>query len=138
MRKDPALCIEIEDEEPRKGLLGVDPAGQAQRGQRDAGALVLVVLFLDLALLAPAHDELLLDGAGAAGQEGQGLRGHALGEDLELDVADDGDAVPGDGGGPKGGVVGDSAGDDGEMRVRGGEELERDVGGEDVLREGRL
>lgn len=88
---------------------------------------------------APSNDELFGDAAGAEGGfAGDGLAGDAGGEDGELDVADDGDAVPGDGRGPEGGGVGDAAGDRGEVRVRRGEEMQRDVGGEDVLLEGGL
>ena len=56
---------------------------------------------------------------------------HSFREDFEPDVADDGDAAPGYGGGPEGGVVGDAAGDGGEVGVRGGEEVEGYLGGED-------
>lgn len=80
----------------------------------------------------PAHDQLVLDGARAAGP----LAHHALREDLEAHVAETGDAVPGDGGGPEGGLVGDAAADGGEVGVRRGEEVEGYGGREDVLREG--
>jgi len=63
---------------------------------------------------------------------------HALGEDLELHVSDDGDAAPCDGGGPQGSGVGDPAGDGREMGVSGGEEVKGYVRGEDLLRERRL
>lgn len=59
-------------------------------------------------------------------------------EDEEVDVADEGDAAPGYGGGPEGGAVGDAAGDGGEVGVCGGEEMECYLGGEDFLGEGRL
>ena len=48
-------------------------------------------------------------------------------EDLEVDVADDGHAVPGYRRGPEGGGVGHAAGDRREVRVRRGEEVEGDV-----------
>lgn len=41
----------------------------------------------------------------------------ALAEDDELDIADDGDAAPGHRSSPEGGMVGDAAGDCGEMGV---------------------
>ena len=62
--------------------------------------------------------------------------GYALGEDVEAHVTDDGDAAPGHGEGPEGGVVGDAAGDGGEVRVRGGEEVQGYVWGEDFGGEG--
>lgn len=136
VRQYPPLGVKVEDEEARKGLVRIDAAREPQRRQRDArSGLGLGRLVLGPALLAPAHDELLRYGARAARQKGEGLGGDALGEDLEPDVADDGDAVPGDGRGPEGGGVGDAAGDGGEVRVRRGEEAEGDVGGENVLRE---
>jgi len=46
-----------------------------------------------------------------------------------LHVADDGYAAPSYGGGPEGGMVGDAAGDGGEVWMRGGEEVEGYVGG---------
>ena len=60
---------------------------------------------------------------------------HTLAEDDELDVADDGDAPPCHGSCPEGGVIGDTAGDSGEVRVRGGEEVKRNVRGENFLGE---
>ena len=41
----------------------------------------------------------------------------ALAEDDELDIADDGDAAPGHRSSPESGMVGDAAGDCGEMGV---------------------
>lgn len=67
---------------------------------------------------------------------GEAVFNDSLAENYEFDVADDGDAAPGYGGGPEGGVVGDAAGDGGEVRVRGGEEVQADVGGEDFGGEG--
>lgn len=57
---------------------------------------------------------------------------HALGEDDELYVADEGYATESDRGGPERGMVGDAAGDRGEVGVRGGEEVEGYVRGEDL------
>lgn len=62
---------------------------------------------------------------------------HALGEDDELHVADDGDAAPRYRGGPESGVVGDAARDGGEVWMRGGEEVEGYVRREDFGGEGR-
>lgn len=80
----------------------------------------------------PAHDELVLHGARATG----GFTHHALGEDLEADVAEARQAVPGYRGGPEGGLVGDAAAHGGEVGVGRGEEVERYGGGEDLLRQG--
>ncbi len=54
-----------------------------------------------------------------------------------MHVADNGDTAPGYGGGPKGGVVCDTAGNGGEVWMRGREEMEGYVGGEDFGGEGR-
>lgn len=147
VREDAALGVKVKDEESRKRLAGVRAAaaaGQSQRArnrarQRAAAAAVgrgrTGRRRRRLAALAPAYDELLGDGAGAAREKSERFRGHALGEDLELDVADDGHAVPGYGRGPERGVVGYAAGYRGQVRVRRGEELQGNVGGEEVLRE---
>lgn len=52
----------------------------------------------------------------------------ALAENDELDVADDGNAAPGHRGRPEGCMVGDAAGDGGEVGVGRREEVETDVG----------
>lgn len=134
--EDAPLGIKVEYEQAGEGLIGVDATpdpGQGVGNGADGAAAGGEVRLL--ALFAPADDELLGHGARAAGQECQRLRGHTLGEDLEADIANDGDAVPSNWRGPKGGAISDAAGDDGEMRVGGREEVEGDVGREDVVRE---
>ena len=59
---------------------------------------------------------------------------NALAENDQLDVADNGYATPGHWSCPEGSMVSDAAGDSGEMRVCGREEVECDMRGEDVLR----
>ncbi len=53
---------------------------------------------------------------------------YALAENYELDVADDGDPAPRHRGSPEGCMVGDTAGDGGEVGVGGGEKVEGNVG----------
>ena len=67
-----------------------------------------------------------------------GASDHALGDDLQPDVSDERNAAPCDGRGPECSRVGDAPRNRGEVRVRGGKEVEGDLGGEDPLREGRL
>lgn len=133
-----ALAVEVEDEETREGLVGVDTAPSQTQGFGYALLRVVVIVvavvavavvvarfvvdvIFGLALLAPPHDELVGHGAGASREECQRLGGHALGEDLELYVADYGDPVPCYRRCPQGGVVCDSAGYGGEVRVCGRE-----------------
>ncbi len=66
------------------------------------------------------------------GEAGAGGGDDSLGEDDELDVADDGDAAPGHRSGPECGMVGHAAGCCGEVGVGCGEQVEGDVRGEYV------
>lgn len=53
---------------------------------------------------------------------------HALAENYEFDIADDRNATPGHRGRPEGCMVGDAAGDSGEMGVGRRKEVEGNVG----------
>lgn len=53
---------------------------------------------------------------------------------MQLDIADDGDAAPGHGRGPKRSHVGYAASDCGKVRMRRGKEVEGDLRGQDLLR----
>lgn len=133
--EDPALPVELEDEQAGEvpaALLLLPLAGPAR-------LLGVAVVTAGRAARAPAHDELLGHGTGAQRRlAGDGLARDARREDRELDVADDGDAVPGDRRRPQSRGVGNATGDGREVRVRRGEEVEGDVGGEQVLLEGGL
>lgn len=124
MAEDAALAVELEDEEagkmfplvplaatPVNGIvLVVAVAVVIVEGARHAGnRAVAVGSVARVAAGAPADDELLGDAAVAERGAGDGFPRHARGEDFELYVADDGDAVPGYGGGPEGGGVGYAA-----------------------------
>lgn len=85
----------------------------------------------------PLDDEMLVAIA-AAGRDRVVVPHHALREDGELHVADEGHAAPGYGRGPQRGDVGDPSRDGREVRVRGGEEVEGDLGTEDFAGEGGL
>lgn len=75
----------------------------------------------------PFHHQLLGARACPPRREVERLVDHALRQDLQLHVADDRDPVPRYRRGPQRRDVGDSARYHGEVRVRRGEEVERDV-----------
>lgn len=140
---DLALAIKLKDEEPRKLALGAAPLRSAE------GLVELLLPLLRQARVAatprllprrrpPLDHELLRVGPLALGRKVQRLRRHALREDLDLEVADDGHAVPGNGRRPHGRRVGHAARDRRQVRVRRREEVEGDVGREDLLRQRRL
>lgn len=127
--QDPSLAVKLKDEQAREALLacallaGLKALAEWQPPSYAGAAGGL-----------PAHSELL----GARPCPLAMLLDHALRQDLELHVADDGKAVPGDGRGPERGNVGDASRNGGEVRVGRGEEVQADIGSEDLLREGRL
>lgn len=131
--EDATLVIELERKEAHELL------GSGLRAAGDASSHVAQKLGGQGGRFGnPAHDQHVLERAGAERGEGQGSRLQADGLDLEADVAYYGEAVPGERGGPQGGFVGGLAVRDGEVGVGRGEEVEGDVVGEDFGGEGLL
>ena len=143
MRHDPPFLIELENEQTAK-LLVVTRIPTKPLG--DLVNLFATAATGGFATRSPANDEFLgADCRGdffvRRGRRGRGRRGQCrevvassavfhdtLGEDCEADVADYRDSTPCYGGRPEGGVVGDAAGDGGEMGMCRGEEVETYVG----------
>ena len=67
-----------------------------------------------------------------------GILDHPLGDDPQLDISDERNAAPRDRRRPESGGVGDTPGNGGEVWVGGGKEMESNLRGENLLREGRL
>lgn len=141
MRQYAPFLVKFEDEQSvefRVSVAHAEPFGYLIDGSVVAvvqGPSILTLGWgLGLSARFPAHDEaLVVDAFGRGGA----VFDHALAEYDKFDVADDGNAAPGYRCGPKRGMVGDAAGDGGEVRVGGGEEVEGYVRGEYFLRQGR-
>jgi len=144
MRNNPGLLIKLKNKQAAKLLIIPCIATQPLRNlihllRRPNPTVKNTHTFpLGLTACLPAHDEAFVTNAGAMVRVGgsASVFDDALGEDSEAYVADYGYATPGHGGGPEGGVVGYAAADGGEVRVGGGEEVERYVWGEDFWGEG--
>ena len=147
MRHDPPLVIELEDKQPTELLVVVVrvPAkplrdlvdlSTAARGQR---TIPLIFTAGGFPTRFPADEEFFgtdCGRGGGGGREGGGEVFHdALREDRQADVADYRDAAPGYGSSPERSVVGDTAGNGGEVGVRGGKEVEGYVGRKNFLGE---
>lgn len=132
----PPLLVKLERKEPHKLLRQLLPVPLPARHPR--GEVPQELGREGRRLRDPPHDHHLVQRPRARRREGEGpgLQADAL--DLDADVADYGEAVPREGRGPEGGLVGCLAVCDGEVRVGGGEEVERDVWGEDLGGEGLL
>jgi len=139
MRYNPPLLIKLENEQAAKLLIIPRIATQPFRNlvhllRRLYPAVKHTHTFsLRLPARLPSHDEALVADAGAMVRVGRpaSVLDDAFGEDGEADVSDDGDAAPGHGRGPEGGVVCYAAADGGEVGVGGGEEVECYMWGED-------
>lgn len=117
MTYDPPLRIKLKDKQPRKFSLSLPKPFRN-----------LIPILILARQRTPSHNQLLRTA----------VLDNALREDFQPHVADEWETAPCDGGCVEGGGVGDAAGDGGEMRVGGGEEVEGYLRGEDFLGEGRL
>jgi hypothetical protein len=79
--KRPVKAFSASTPRPRPRVLCMPPS--------DSGHVLLLIVACDFPFLAPTHNELLRDHPRPPREERWGLRRDALGEDLELDVADD-------------------------------------------------
>ena len=141
MADDAALLIELEDEEAREPPFLARAWGAAQGVVELVFALLRqarIGLGLMLVRQPPLHHQLFAVRALAPGREVERLRRHALRQDLQLEVPNDGDPVPSDGRCPQRRHVGDAARHGGEVWMGRGEEVEGDVGRQDFLRQRRL
>jgi len=137
MTDHPPLFIKLKNKQSRK-LLAVVLAFPTAQPFRDLVHVVFgadaaveraCALVLGLADGAPANEELF----GACTGGGECCFEHALREDFELDVSNEGNATPGYGGGPEGCRVGYSSRDCGEMGMCRGKEVEAYLRREDLL-----
>lgn len=126
MAENPPLAVKLEDKQPGEPLLRLLVAGLEQLAERQPPA------YAGATGSRPPPDHKLL---GARALALALFLEHALRQDLEPHVADDRQAVPRDRRGPQRGCVGDAPRNGREVRVGRGEEVEADVGREDLLRE---
>lgn len=131
---NPSLLVKLKNEFPAKfpiiPRIATQPFGNFVHLFTSPNATVqrTHAFALCFATCFPAHNEAFAADVGVSDAGAGGSIFHyALADNYELDVADDGDPAPGHRGGPEGRMVGDAAGDGGELVGR-GEEMEGNVG----------